>query len=399
MGARWTRARTLGRLRERAAKRDDLRAPRVKHDEPELHAAAVAFFGTFAAAARAAGVSPSPRRKLSRAAIIADLRELQRRGVRMTATAIVDAGRNDLMSAVFSYFGGLTSARVAAGILAPPRPKREIRWGRDAVIAAIKRAYRRDEPLSHSRVDRDLFRGACNSFRTWRAAVEAAGIRYERVRLQQHHYTDEELLEILRDIHRSHPEMTLSELHLLPPHGNILRQRFGDLRAIARRIGIGNWPHRAQPIPPSAAVTLRRLRARAASGRSYGPKSLAVQAPRIYLGAIHHFGGVAAAVKAAGIEPIRLARRKALIDEVFRTIRGRAALGQSLRRIDVLRDAPKLADRAGFYFGSWDRTVKLALARRPIRARDLGGGFALRQRNRVARHSQRDGPSGRGARA
>jgi hypothetical protein len=357
----------------------EVRAPRVKHDEPALHAAALAHFGTFARALRAAGVAPSPRRKVTRATVVADLRALARAGVRMTASDVVDAGRNDVLSAAHRYFGGFIAARAAAGLAAPPARPREVRWGRAAVIATLRRAHAHGEPLSHSRADRDLFRGALSSFRTWRAAIEAAGIDYATVQLRQHHYTDDELLDVLRDLHRRHPAMTVSELQLCPPHGNLLRQRFGDARAVARSIGIKDWPRRAQPVPPSAAQTLRALRARARAGKSYGPKALAQDAPQVALGAVHHFGGVAAAVKAAGIPPVRNARRQALVDELLREIRQRAARRRSMRRVDALRDAPGMLRRAEFYFGTWARAVTLALARRSIRPADFGGQFARRQ--------------------
>jgi hypothetical protein len=303
----------------------------------------------------------------------------------MTATDIVNAGRNDLMSAIHRHFDSFIAARDAVGIPAPPRPPREVRWGRERVIAAIQRAHRRGEPLSHSRVDRDLFRGARNSFRTWRAAVEAAGIDYERVQLRQHRYSDEELLDILRAIHRRYPSLTASELYALPPHGNILRQRFGDVRAAASRIGIENWPRRAIPEPLSKSETLRGLRARAASGKSYGANALGLHAPRLLRSALHHFKSLPLAVKATGIKPMRVARREAIIDELFAEIRRRRRRREPLRRVDMIECAPHLVHRADFYFGGWRRAVAIAFEHRSVRATDWGGGYAARLRARARR--------------
>jgi len=240
-----TRAQVLARL-ERLAGAGEVRAPRVKQQDPDLHRAALAHFGTFARAIRAAGVPKRPRRVLTRDAIIVDLQELHRTGVRMTAVDVVDAGRNDLISSTRRYFGGFTAARAAADIPAPERPPRVVRWGRARVIAAIRDAHERGAPLAHSLVDRELFHAATNSFRTWREAIEAAGLDYDELKLRPHAYSDAQLLEILRAIHRAHPTLTLSQLYLLPPHGNTLRQRFGDLRRAARKIGIRGWPRRGR---------------------------------------------------------------------------------------------------------------------------------------------------------
>jgi hypothetical protein len=374
-----SRDRTLDRLRDLIA-HGEVRAPRVSHDAPDLHRAALAHFGTFANALREAGIGERPARRLTRAALIADLRKLHARGVRMSASGIVDAGRNDLMSAVHRHFGGIANARVAARIAAPSQLPREVRWGREAVIRAIQLAHARGEPLSHSRVDRDLFRGALNSFRGWRAAIEAAGINYESVRIRPDRYSDEELLEILRSIHAHHPEMTLSALHLLPPHGNTLRQRFGDLRAAARRVGIRNWPRRVKAPPLSAEETLRRLRARAGSGKSYAPLALALHAPRVLQGVRLHFGRISAAVAAAGIVPTLVARRDALIEAVLAAVRERKRARRSIRRVDVMRESPQVVKRAAFYFGGWGRAVKVALRGTKPRSSDFGGLFARRRR-------------------
>ncbi len=321
-------------------------------------------FGSFGAAREEVGLRrPRYRQKWTRELLLDELRKIERSGIRVSQEDMTVAGYAALVVAIQKYFGGLVRAREEAGIATPPRAPTSERWSEADVIRSIRTARRRGESLAFSKVDRRLLRAAVHIFGSWREAVEAVGIPYARVALRQHSLSDDELLDIVRDLHRRFPTITLKDLHRQQRHGNIIRKRFGSIDRAVKLAGIADWPVRQRPTRALSkeSVTLELCR-RARTGLSCSYATLRAEAPALITGADRHFGGLAAAVRAAGVPDGRIAHRERRRASVLERLRQRARRGLSMERVDAARSDPNLVGRATYHFGSWAAAVGAARA-------------------------------------
>jgi hypothetical protein len=183
------------------------------------------------------------RRRWTERKIIEELTELYQKGVAITVRGLIEAGRHQLAHAI-NHFGGLRRARRLAGL---PRPSpRRVADAPDAagVLAEIRRRQAAGEPLAWSRIPLELQQAGQRHFGTWREAIGAAGLDYEKIKLTRS-YTEAQLLQLVRRLAREQPAMTMAELrrHRI---SSTLRDRFGSLVNAARRAGVENWPLRPQ---------------------------------------------------------------------------------------------------------------------------------------------------------
>jgi hypothetical protein len=184
---------------------------------------------------------PPPRRRWTEERVIKALLELDRRGVPISQRGLIEAGEQQLVQAI-NYFGGLRRARRVAGLPPPTRRWSPTLLTGDEVIVEIQRRQREGEPLASSQVPLSLQYAGQRAFGSWRAAINAAGLDYEAIRLTRE-YSDADLLQHIRTLARERPLATLSELgkHSL---ASTLRERFGSLEAAALRAGVPGWPLR-----------------------------------------------------------------------------------------------------------------------------------------------------------
>jgi hypothetical protein len=202
-------------------------------------------FGSLRNAHRRAGLAPaSAPKKWSIERILDDLRRLRTSGIRLTGPALRHAGRNDLLAAVEKHLGGLPRARALAAIPDPPFERREPQaWTATKIVRVILGRQRNQEPLASSRVPAALRTAARSYWGGWRQAVEAAGIDYESIRLVRTKYQPVELLEGLRSLSRTFPDMTWTELRRQPGFAQC-EVAFGSLADALLRAGIEDWPRR-----------------------------------------------------------------------------------------------------------------------------------------------------------
>jgi hypothetical protein len=185
--------------------------------------------------------TPAPRRRWTEARVIKALLELDRRGVPISQRGLIEAGEQQLVQAI-NYFGGLRRARRVAGLPPPARRWSPSLLGPEEVVAEILRRQQDGEPLASSQVPLALQYAGQRSFGSWRAAITAAGLDYDAIRLTRE-YSDADLLERVRALAREQPDITLSEFgkHSL---ASTLRERFGSLESAAQRAGCTGWPVR-----------------------------------------------------------------------------------------------------------------------------------------------------------
>jgi hypothetical protein len=114
--------------------------------------------------------------------LIDELRALHAAGVEVTRAGLVASGRVELVHAV-ENFGGLLRLRRLAQLPHRPRAAPRAAMAAADVLLAIRERQRTGAPLATSRVDARLEYAGRVCFGSWKAAIEAAGIDYDAVRL------------------------------------------------------------------------------------------------------------------------------------------------------------------------------------------------------------------------
>lgn len=353
-----SRARTmLHRLaRSQVLKLNDLEAP--------LRRSIALHWGDMRNARRILGlVAPTPpRQHWSRARVIEEIVELSSSGQHLSCSALIQAGRKDLILAAQTYCGSWVRARDLAGVRFVRRrvpPGRA--WNARRVISEIGARHRDKASLAKTKVPSSLVSASQRIFGSWRAGVESAGLDYDAVMLLRT-YEDRELIVWLRDLASAHPDMTVDEFYRHGGHSLICRRRWGSAEDVARAAGLPDWPHRERyPAMPRAAV-LRALRSRARS-----KEALNLSIVRETEGGHHlvnsvfrHFGTWDEAIEAANLPPQRLVRAAWTREEVIRELRRWRREPESLTPNQI-----KQRD-VGFYgalfklFGSYAAAMKAA---------------------------------------
>lgn len=98
------------------------------------------------------------------------------------SSVILERSHGQLYRSLRYHFGSIVEARRAAGLALRPRSIPQD-WSRALVLKEIRRVHERGEPLAMSRAPTNLVRAGRRHFGSWRQAIEAAGLRYEDVRL------------------------------------------------------------------------------------------------------------------------------------------------------------------------------------------------------------------------
>ncbi len=234
--------------------------------EAAMRRAVLFHWGTMARARDELGLRRllPPRQVWSRKRVIDEIKALHRAGQHMSCSAMIDAGRNDLVVAANRYAGSWARARKLAGIHFKRRqPRAAQAWDTTGVIDAINERHALDQTLASSKVPRALISAANRIFGSWRDAIEAAGLDYDEIVLSRR-YDDDELLDWLRRLARTRPGMTLFDLDKYGEHAVVCRRRWGSYEAAAAAAGIVGWPVRVRHRAMSRAEVLRVLRKRRA---------------------------------------------------------------------------------------------------------------------------------------
>jgi hypothetical protein len=285
------------------------------------------------AAARRAARLPQPEAwaKWTRARIIDALRDAESAGVRMSQRGIMDEGRPfggfGLLAAAVRVFGSFAQARDAAGVSPPPRPRGpQLRWDPPLVLSEIRRRHREGEPLAMGKVRGSLVTTARRLFGTWQEAIEAAGFRYDQVRLAMR-YSDADLIALLQQLAADHPTWNRAQLGK-SRSGLTLAHRFGSLDKALEAAGIRDWPRADKRRVQTQEEVIKELQRRAATQRYLSKATLALEDSSLYTSILRRFDSLADALRAAGL-PVKHARASWTAESVLNLLRARHAQGRS----------------------------------------------------------------------
>jgi hypothetical protein len=351
--------RALGR-QHRIVRRADMPNP--------LYLALRVYFRTLHAAREAAGlVQPSGYREWSLQRVVRELRRLHRAGVRMCVPDLIEAGERKLVFAIYQYAGNIERARRLARVPTPPRrvARDPQPWDEARVIDEIRDLHADGRSLAFSKADPRLVSAGRKLFGSWADAVDAAGFDYAKVRLVRERYRRKEVLELLRELAKRRPTMTLDALnkHRL---GRIVRKLFGSIAAGVRAAGVAGWPKRQKYGPMAKRDVTARLRARKRAGKRVHRYAVLRDDPKLARSGLAHWG-VWTRVLAAARLPDDSPRSRWSAKAVVARLRARRAAGKSLRPSKVRAEDNALRKAAIRHFGSY-RAAALELGVETSRA-------------------------------
>ena len=386
---RLSRSEVIARLREQAARHGAVSPGLLATHDPIVLRSVRLHFPSFDAARRAAGVpaarpAATVRRKhrppnavWSRRRVHDELRRLDRGGTSTAWADLMQAGRGDLVAAATTYAGGLRRARAQAGVAPRARRLAVPRWNKRLLVHAIRDRVRKRQTLASSKAPARFVAAARWHFGSWSAALVAAGVDPETVRLQRAAYTKPEILALLRQLARDGVVLRSSTLKAVVKLDTV-RKLFGSVEAAIRAAGLpyaGAHPNQTW----SRECVIEELQARAKQGKHTLTRALG-RAVQLY------FGGVHAAREAAGL-PMRMRTawtKPTLIQELQARARGGdsgSGLWAACKRLfgsvaAARRAAGVPATQRTKGMAAWDKPALLAELRRRIRTRQpLGRGL------------------------
>lgn len=252
-----------------------------------------------------------PGNRWTRENIVALIRRLHREGVDLSPTGIRKTHGALFSSARSpSHFGSWRRAIEAAGLDYSTIKRAEQVWSRERIARAIRRAHDAGEDLLSSEFksrNKKLYSAACarRYYGSWRRAIEAAGLDYERIR-GEHFWSRERIIARIRELHAEGYRLQWSVVN--HEHASLYRaarrrENFGSWRSALAASGVdtGTAPVTQQWTRRRIIEEIRRMYregqglSQRAVMKSNGALLAASKSPR-------YFGTWRRAVEAAGID-------------------------------------------------------------------------------------------------
>lgn len=181
------------------------------------------------------------------------------------------------------------------------------RWSKDEIALEILRLYSTNQPLSYGEMQKNnlrLLRAATRYFGSWKAAIEYAGLDYNKIRRYQV-WTRDRILEQIRQYHREGRDLSWrhvsTELDAPLAAAAIRSNRFGSWQNALEAAGL-NYDEIRRHRAWEDRDILEELRRRNAAGESMRVSDAAVECPALVAAARRRFDGWYEAVVAAGLD-------------------------------------------------------------------------------------------------
>ena len=178
----------------------------VLRQDRELHNAMLRIFDSWDHALRAAGIDPGHvrnHRKWSRQAVVRRILELAAEDRPLNAGAI-QRSEATLASAAGRWFRCWDDALDAAGIDPAIWARRVPRWTKERILQTIQSIHRSGGAVSHAVLRRNSITQAAKLlFGSWDAALRAAGLDPNVIRVYRKPWTPEEVVQEIRRKARS----------------------------------------------------------------------------------------------------------------------------------------------------------------------------------------------------
>ena len=293
----------------------------------------------------------------TRKLVIEQLQQRRRRG-KSLAYMKVERESGNLARAAIRLFGSYETAVRAAGYdyrkLYPLPAQRK--WTDDRILKKIRKYHREKRRLNAGSVvkyDAALCSAARNYMGSWAAAVERAGISYERIRVRQQ-WTKATILQALRHHYRR------KNLGRLPDKlRSAAGLHFGSVDNARRAAGI-KWAR----MHWTREVVIERFQQRRRRGKSLAYMKVRRDDAKLARASIRLFGSYETAVRAAGYDYRKLYppqyRRKWTGDRILKKIRQYHREKRPLNAGLIIKYGAGLYQAAQNHMGSWAAAVERA---------------------------------------
>jgi hypothetical protein len=226
----WSLRKILQSIRRMAARRQEVNYASVSRSSPRLAQAGKAWFGSWSAALKRAGIDPEQVRKHRRwspARVISAIRALPC-PLRMDEMERVDSG---LVYAARKHFGSWPDAVQKAGVRYPPAypPKK---WTREHILEVIQTRSRFGLSVKSGDIEENLsglWEAGRREIGTWPQAVAMAGAKYPE-RQWSWKWPRERILEVIQRRARARRSLR---------NGVVRKQERGLVEAAGR--SFGSW--------------------------------------------------------------------------------------------------------------------------------------------------------------
>ncbi|MBS3821604.1 MAG: hypothetical protein KGY81_07570 [Phycisphaerae bacterium] len=237
---KWTRQRVIREIRQLGDRGAPLNSKSVKRIDQPLTQAARKLWGSWDRALLTAGYDPEEfrclRRPWTRKEVIEALRHHVAAGGRIIAD---DLRPRSLGAACRRLFGSFDRALQAAGIDEPPdKPEG---WSAEAIVACIRArcaAGQRVNCMAVVKTDPRLYDAGRRYHGSWDAALRAAGLDPDQVRVARYPWTRGRIIEELRRrVAQGVPPRSVSAIRPIPLV-HACRRIFGSCEAAAKAAGV-----------------------------------------------------------------------------------------------------------------------------------------------------------------
>ena len=379
----WSREAIIQRIQQLAREGRAMSRAAIDDLDCSFVAAATHRFSSWGEALLAAGIDPEQwrilRRPWTRETLIRDIRQIHAEGGKLNHSAV---GKSSLSNAATRIFGSWDRALRAAGF--KPEKIRLCRkhWTAEAVVAEIRRRYRRGRLVNSKGVGASsIYRAGTHLFGSWRQALKAAGLDPEQIqkqKVQRRAWTAET---VLQEIRRKHTVGEPLSFRDVDPKSLYSRgaEFFGSWDEALAAAGLDPSKIRKRPVYPKRhspqtreekaairdrriqrekAETLKAILRREHAGLPLNSVAVVSDDPRLRVDVLRLFGTWDAALCAAGIDPATVRRhrrwsRRAVIKRICEL----DLTGQPLNFRAIQISEATLASAAGRYFSSWDEAL------------------------------------------
>lgn len=239
--------------------------------------------------------------------------------------------------------------------------RRHAQWTREKIIARISELRSAGEDLSYTCTaarDCSLLRGAKRHFGSWKGAIEAAGINYDRDVRKLPKWTRELIVEAIKGARRWGVDLSWTSVVRHPTYAALAY-------AAIRRSGFGSWDAALQAAGTAPGEVRRYeawdcekvlagIRERARGGLALNAKTMQAEDSRLFNAALKRYAGWDVALRAAGVDPAAVYKRrrwdKARIREEIRCL---WQAGEDMASPHMRGHHSALYSAACKHFGSW----------------------------------------------
>ena len=233
--------------------------------------------------------------------------------------------------------------------------------GRADVIRGILRREMSGASMRANTVKReqhDLFVTAIRNYRTWGAALRAAGLDAEAIS-RKRKWTIQRVIQAIRQLEFQGVALNYRSIKTLDQ---------GLTQAAYKLLGCWDNALEAAGYDPTSIRRLRRpwtkseiiaaIRAQAAAGAPLTQNAMHPKSARF--AAVRLFGSFEAALRKAGVQHLVVKPPRWSRSAIVKAIRARRRAGQRINCVAVIQSHPSLYDAARRYFGGWPKALRAA---------------------------------------